>query len=89
MNFLVYKPVLQDAVERFKSQRDSLKNLKANLEYQIVIARLIFFRKKDALPDAKDIDGMAEYWKTHYNTYMGKGTVAEAIENYKRYVING
>jgi hypothetical protein len=32
--------------------------------------------------------GMADYWKQHYNTPLGRGTVEEFISNYQRHVGN-
>lgn len=33
----------------------------------------------------KSIINLARYWKKHYNTRLGKGTVHKAIEKYRRY----
>lgn len=57
-----------------------------DLRYQIIMARLDYARAKEALPGSDDVAGMARYWKKYYNTPLGKGTEAEFIENWKRYV---
>ncbi len=44
-----------------------------NLAYATAIARVIYWRKPEALPEAADITGLAKYWKIHYNTYLGAG----------------
>ena len=62
-------------------------HLWGNLIYQIAITRVHYWRIPEPLPDAIDIEGLAEYWKQHYNTPKGKGTVGEFIENYERYVM--
>lgn len=62
------------------------QNLIGNLYYATAIARLIYYRVSEKLPEADDIEGLAEYWKKYYNTEKGKGTVKEFVENYKRFV---
>jgi len=53
-----------------------------NLEYACAMCRIHYRRKKDPLPEASDIDGLGEFWKQHYNTTQGKGTVDEFVNNY-------
>lgn len=54
--------------------------------YGTVLARLYYRRIKEPLPAATDIWGLARYWKDHYNTKLGKGTVKEFVQNYHRLV---
>lgn len=87
-NYLEYKPSLASMVREFgvnfaKPEMD----LKANLVYQIIMARLHYLRIKEPLPDANDVEKLAAYWKRHYNTRLGKGTVAKAIEKYNEYCV--
>jgi len=79
-------------------------NAVGNLPFQIVQARVFYRRIKAPLPQIKYlpmadkageqvlspeyIKEIAEYWKKYYNTHLGKGTVAKAIQNYERYVFN-
>ena len=58
-----------------------------NLRYAALMCRMHYYRKPHKLPEADDIEGLAVYWKTHYNTHLGKGTVSEFIENYHRFVL--
>ena len=44
-----------------------------NPRYACAMARIKYWRVPDALPDT--LTEMAEYWKEHYNTRLGKGTV--------------
>ena len=53
-----------------------------NLAYQIGMARIHYLRKPGRLPAYVDIVGMAQYWKEHYNTHKGKGTVEEFMHNF-------
>lgn len=58
-----------------------------NLEAQILSARLVYyFKTSKAIPNYKDIKGLAEYWKKYYNSYLGAGTIEGAIEKYNKYV---
>jgi hypothetical protein len=57
-----------------------------DLRYATFICRLHYYRKPEALPGEKDIDGLASYWKRHYNTIHGAGTVEEFKDNYMRLV---
>ena len=47
--------------------------------FAAVMARLKYHRVPAPLPPADDLAAQAEYWKTHYNTRLGKGTVAGYI----------
>ncbi len=49
-----------------------------------VLTRLKYKRIPEAIPS--DVEGRAHYWKEHYNTFAGKGTVDEYIINAKRVV---
>ena len=48
--------------------------LVSNLAYATAVARLIYYRRPEPLPKAGDIQGFAEYWKTHWNTNLGAGS---------------
>ncbi len=48
-----------------------------NLKFATAICRLHYWRKPGAIPDS--IAGQAAYWKTHYNTALGRGTVEKYI----------
>ena len=87
-SYLKYKQELKNKVESllttalFKEQ-----NLIFNLAYSSAICRVIYYRKPASLPDADDVEGLAQYWKKHYNTVLGAGTVGEFIANYNHYVL--
>lgn len=57
-----------------------------DLKYATMIARLHYYRVPKALPAADDIDGLSNYWKTYYNTRLGKGKSEEFVRNYENYV---
>ena len=49
-----------------------------NPRYACAMARIKYWRVPTALPDT--LEGMAAYWKEHYNTRCGKGTVKHFLE---------
>jgi len=53
--------------------------------YATVAARLQYLRMPDALPDADDLRGLAQYYKRHWNTQLGKATEQDFIEALTRY----
>jgi hypothetical protein len=36
-------------------------------------------RKPDPLPEAGDVEGQGAFWKKHYNTPLGAGTVPKYV----------
>ena len=59
---------------------DDLKDfLWGNIVAGIVFCRLKYWRVPKALPS--DLDGMASYWKTYYNTEGGAGTISHFMEH--------
>lgn len=88
-NYLKYKQSLTSKIIDIMSYRTTpdehtSKELVWNLKYAIAMCRIHYLRKKGAIP--KDLEGQAKYWKEHYNTYLGKGTTEEYINNYQRFV---
>lgn len=92
LNFLDFRPALKIVMQNLVSKKFSLQNpsseLIGNLYYSTAIARIIYFRAPFKLPRASDIAGLAEYWKIHYNTSLGRGTVEEFIKNYNRQILD-
>ena len=48
-----------------------------NLKFATAICRIHYWRKPGAIP--ADLPGQAAYWKHHYNTALGRGTVARYL----------
>lgn len=92
-NFISYKVKLADKLAGLKMAGNTgLDDLKGNIYYQIAMARVHYFRIKAAMPQPKNFPdigtyeyALAEYWKKHYNTYLGKGEIDQALEDYWRY----
>lgn len=52
-----------------------------------VMARLYYSNFPEMLPDANDIQGLANYWKKYWNTELGKGYPSQFVANYSRYIL--
>ncbi len=55
-----------------------------DLEASIMACRSKYLLVPDPIPKG-DIKKLAAYWKIFYNTSLGKGTVQEALKNYKKF----
>lgn len=86
-NYLHYKQELTYIISDYTSTRGEHFDLESNLAYQILMSRIHYLRVPDPLPDADDVEGLAAYWKDHYNTYLGAGTVEKAIAMYNTYAV--
>ena len=91
-NYLVYKKKLLSKVQSLDLQIlggtgvGSAQEMCGNLYYAAAMCRVHYLRVKEPLPAHTDLNGLAKYWKDHYNTFQGAGTAAEAISNYNRFV---
>ena len=90
-NFLAYKPGLATKVLQLLGDENPLHGLQYNDAYATAIARMKYFRaeKREDLPSAGDIDGMATYWKDYYNTKRGKGTEDEFVRDWNQFMSPG
>lgn len=55
-----------------------------NLRYAAIMARMVYRRKSEPLPEVGDIHAQARYYVKHYNTALGKGSVAQYMSNWRR-----
>jgi len=85
-NFLIYKEDLTSKVRGFAAQHPFTNDLDVeligNLYYATAICRLVYYRRPEPLPGADDVVGLAQYWKDHYNTHLGKGRIEDWIDHY-------
>lgn len=58
-------------------------DLRYNSYLALLFARLFYWLKGDPIP--KTIEERAAYWKLHYNTRLGKGTVEHYLEMNRKY----
>jgi len=82
-NFLSYKRTISDKIDAVCGA-DALDRgaLRWDLAYQIIMARLQYYRRPEPLPSHTDVKAMGEYWKQWYNTPLGHGTVEQFINNF-------
>ena len=91
-HFLQYREDLGELVVRECAYRvckaepviaEELHNqLITNFAYSAAMARIHYYRVPDKLPEYNDIEGLAHYWKEHYNTHLGAGTPEDFINAY-------
>lgn len=74
-NYLLYKTELFAKVNNMAHGYRDPDELIWNLKYATAICRIHYRRNKNPLPDENDIEAIAQYWKSAYNTSEGKGTV--------------
>lgn len=60
-------------------------DLHHDLRLNVIMCRLRYMRVPDPLPGPDPWD-LAVYWKEHYNTPLGDGTVEQFVADYERYV---
>ncbi|GBQ69582.1 hypothetical protein AA103196_2253 [Ameyamaea chiangmaiensis NBRC 103196] len=78
-NFIRYRLDLQTALLKILGgNRPSADQMVANDRYACAMARVKVFRAPAPLPAADDAVGWARYWKRHYNSQMGAGSVDDA-----------
>lgn len=58
-------------------------DLRYNIFLSLLFARLLYWLKGDPIPAT--IEERAKYWKLHYNTKDGKGTVEHYLEMNRRF----
>lgn len=82
-NFLRYKGELTSRVNVI-CRLPIPEMMITHLLYAAAMCRIHYYRVKEALPAAGDLEAQAAYWKKHYNTPQGAGTVDEYIRNWRR-----
>lgn len=60
-------------------KEDAKFNLRTNPYFQSLFCALHYLRVPAALPNYEDDIALAQYWKKHYNTELGKGTVEHCL----------
>lgn len=86
-NWIMYRQNILDALNDMYGGSGvpwELK-MKADLVYQIIMARIFYLRVPAALPAKDNALDMAHYYKKWFNTHLGKATPEEAFKNYNRF----
>ena len=63
------------------------EQLATNLFYATAVARLIYYRRPEALPLETDEEGLWWYYKRFWNTMQGKAEMDKWIDSYRREVL--
>lgn len=86
-NFIIHRNnfVTQLAMNFAIPKIPDASKLVTDLMYATAICRLHYFRVKEPLPAADDVDAIWTYYKTYYNTVKGKAQKDKAIKAYNRF----
>lgn len=81
-NFIRYRPELLRLMPGLLiPTQDPCHQMRFNMIYAAAMCAVHYRRARHSIPDLGDINGMAVYWKTYYNTVKGAGTVEEFKKN--------
>ena len=58
-----------------------------DLALSTAVCRFKYMETSEPLPKHDNLHAIAVYWKKHYNTELGRGTIDEFIENNKKFFI--
>jgi hypothetical protein len=76
-NYIAYHPEIQKALAARWPMQPLAEEMVTDLLLAAVMCRLHYRRVKSKLPNHDDVRALANYWKEHYNTHQGRGTVDE------------
>lgn len=82
-------PRVHDEVMAFYDKKKSLEwNLTHNVPYNVAMSTAYYWRRMgDSLAgNITTLEDRAKVWKTHYNTYLGKGSIAGYIKKAGKYL---
>lgn len=81
-NFLKYRTDLADTAKFIAGDvKPSANHLIGNLWYACAMARIQYRRVSEPLP-SNTPDDLTAFWKKHYNTELGAGTITQARPNF-------
>ncbi len=79
-NYLAFRPALAARVIGLSAGGlPSSRQLVWNMGYATAMARLVYRRRPEPLPAADDLEGLAAYWKAHFNSRAGRGRRADFL----------
>jgi hypothetical protein len=80
-NFLNFRRDLAARVRAIAGGVPRAEEMIGNLNYACAMARVKYRRVPGGMPH-NDPHELAVYWKEHYNTSLGKGTIAQALPHF-------
>lgn len=84
-NYLARRTDLARRMAPF-GRRLTPEHLVTRLDYATALARIHYWRVPEPLPSADDAEALAAYWKVHWNTPAGVGTISRFVRNYRRFL---
>lgn len=69
------RQLLLDGLCALSDRPGDARELEVNPFYGAALCRIHYLRVRAPLPHKNDFEAMARYWKQHYNTHLGAGTV--------------
>jgi len=82
-NYLRYRPEIADKIDAMGTGLRCPHELIWNLKYAAAMCRIHYLRVPKPLPQYNNAHSMAQYWKEHYNTHLGKGTIEHFLSTTK------
>jgi len=84
-NFLLAprRRTLADRVREMGGTPDYPGAIAWNLRLATAMCRIHYLRVPDPLPDPDDPTALGWYWKQHYNTPAGRGSVVQFVSHYQ------
>jgi hypothetical protein len=79
-NFIAHRHTLVDKIGYSKMPHP--KTLVYDLDYATKMCRIHYFRQSEPLPIDNSVEKLGQYWKNHYNTIKGAGTVEKFVRSY-------
>ena len=80
-NYVLYRPKYKEALWRLGfNEGFGEQSLLSNLAVQAAFCRLHYRRVPSSLPKKSNKEAQAKYWKKHYNSHLGKGTIKHFME---------
>lgn len=80
VNFINYRTPLAQVLNALRPPLPlDPRELVTNLALACAMCRVRYARAADPLPEATDAQGLAAYWKAHYNTPLGAGSAAQVL----------
>lgn len=84
-SYLDYRPAWLTKMNHYQGNDSRELAVVGNLRYATAVARMLYYRVPEKLPEDEDVPGLARYWKLYYNTREGRGTEKEFIDNFNKY----
>lgn len=79
--WLSFRPEWQRRLDTFDNpEQPDADELVWDLAFATAVARLIYYRRPEPLPGQENLNGLALYWKDHFNTRAGAGTAAKFVK---------